>query len=357
MTGMREPQLEQRLASNIRPDRISWKVRLGAYVEACRLDLIFYSGLVGLVGAVLASDHWEVLRLVGVWAAPTLGWIAAMYGGDYFDRKLDAIAKPHRPIPSGRMTAAEAFGGMVLGIALGTVIAVVLNPWNLIVVVITAFFGISYSRWFKARGIWGNVFRGGVTAGAFTLGIMSTGQPVPLELLPLALVFWLHDSGSNIIGTICDREGDRQGGYQTIPVKYGDGVALRILLVFDALWVALALGYPWLLAGRFAIAPYLAFLSVALLAGLVTLAMLYRAPRPISRFTALAAHEVLVVGRLVLAAAFVAAAGSTWLALILLVPSVTGTVAASGFLMRPRYEPRRKRWYQREVEDPRRAVN
>jgi len=31
-------------------------------------------------------------------AGPTPGRIAAMSGGDYFDRKLDAAAKPHRPI-------------------------------------------------------------------------------------------------------------------------------------------------------------------------------------------------------------------------------------------------------------------
>ncbi len=320
------------------------KKRVIAHIETCRPDLIFYAGLVSLAGALLASDHWTAWRLVGAWAAPTVGWFAAMYGGDYFDRDLDAIAKSQRPIPSGRMRPKEALAGMVANIVLGAVIVTILNPLGLIIVVMAALIGVSYSKFFKARGIYGNIARGAITALAFIMGTMASSPRPPLYLLPLSLVFWLHDSGSNVVGAICDAEGDRKGGYLTFPVRHGDDVALRALIGFDALCLGLAIGYPFVLSARFNLAIYGSFLAVATSLGVVTLVLLTRAPRPIPRLDALRAHEVLVVERLVLAAAFIAAVTSAWLGVALVVPSAAATLLASIVIMRPSYEPNRLRW-------------
>ncbi len=316
-----------------------------AHVEAWRPDLSTYAGLVSLAGAVLAVEGAPTWRLFGAWLSPTLGWVAAMYGGDYFDRHLDAVSKPHRPIPSGRMRAGEALAGMIICIGLGLIVAVVLNPLNLLVVAATTVLGVSYSKYLKARGIWGNLIRGGVTAMAFLLGILSVQATPPLILLPIAMVFWLHDSGSNVVGAICDQEGDRKGGYRTFPVRHGDTAALWLLGAFDIGWLALAVGYPLTLA-RFDELAYLPFLVVATALGLTTVVMLLRAPRPIPRLSALRAHEYLVVGRLALAAAFIAGAASVWLAMALLLPSAAATLLASLKMMRRRYEPTRTRAVQ-----------
>jgi 4-hydroxybenzoate polyprenyltransferase/geranylgeranylglycerol-phosphate geranylgeranyltransferase len=146
-----------------------------------------------------------------------------------------------------------------------------------------------------------------------------------------------------VVGAICDRDGDRAGGYRTVPVRYGDRVALWLLVAFDAGWVALAALYPTTAVHGFHTVPYLPFLAVALVMGTVTVVKLFRAPRPIPRLAALRAHEILVVERLVLAAGLVAAAASVVLALALLIPAAGATVAASVGLMRSRYEPTRAR--------------
>jgi 4-hydroxybenzoate polyprenyltransferase/geranylgeranylglycerol-phosphate geranylgeranyltransferase len=320
---------------------VRFKDRLVAHVEAWRPDLSTYAGLVSLAGAVLASADPPVWRLIGAWLAPTLGWVAAMYGGDYFDRDLDAVSKPHRPIPSGRMTAREALGGMITCICLGMVVAVVLNPLNLAVVAVTTVIGIAYSKYLKARGIWGNLIRGGVTAMAFVVGTLAVQSTPPLALLPIALVFWLHDSGSNVVGAICDQDGDRKGGYRTFPVRHGDRAALWLLIGFDVAWLALAVGYPLSMDQEFDLASYVPYLVVAVAFGLATVVLLLRAPKPIPRLSALRAHEYLVIGRLVLAAAFVAAAASPWLAAVLLLPAAAATLLSSLAMMRRRYEPSR----------------
>lgn len=325
----------------------SRSAKLMTYVDAARPDLATYAGLVSVGGALLAamlsSGHVGPLRLAGAWLAPTLGWVAAMYGGDYFDRKLDAIAKPHRPIPSGQMSARTAFCGMVACVALGAVIAGLLNPRNLVVVVITLALGVSYSKYLKARGIWGHLIRGGVTAMAFIMGTMSAVALPPARLLPLALVFWLHDSGSNVVGAICDRDGDRAGGYRTFPVKYGDAVALRLLLAFDVAWLGLAAAYPAAIVSGFLTTAYIPFLVVAAALGSITVVILLRAPQPIPRLVALRSHEYLVVGRLVLAGGFIAGAGRPPLGLILAAAAVAVTLLSLAGMMRGRYEPRRRR--------------
>lgn len=317
--------------------------RLIAHVEIWRLDLFSYAGLVSVAGALLASDDRPLWRLVGAWLAPTLGWLAAMYGGDYFDRELDAVSKPQRPVPSGRVTAGEALGGMIACVLLGMVVAVILNPRSLAVVILALVLGVSYSKYFKAHGVWGNIVRGGVTAMSFVQGTLATSTHLTASLLPLALVFWLHDSGSNVLGAICDREGDREGGYRTFPVRHGDGPALWLMVGFDVLWFGLAASYPWLLDTRFDHASYAVFLVAAALMGAVPVVILFRSPRPIPRLTGLRAHEVLVIERLVLTSGLVAAAAGPLVAVALLVPSAAAWLVASVAVMRQSYEPTRRR--------------
>lgn len=333
--------------------------KLMTYIDTGRPDLATYAGLVSVGGALLtallAGGHPSPLRLAGAWVAPTLGWIAAMYGGDYFDRDLDAVAKPHRPIPSGRISPRTAFGGMVLCVALGAVIAGLLNPRNLVIVAVTLALGVSYSKYLKARGIWGHLIRGGVTAMAFIMGTMSVAALPPARLLPLALVFWLHDSGSNVVGAICDRDGDRAGGYRTFPVSHGDAAALRLLYAFDLAWLGLAF-YPIAAVAGFRVAAYLPFLVLAAVFGGVTVVMLVRAPLPIPRLVALRAHEYLVIDRLVLAGGFIAGAGHLFLGLILAAAAVAITLLSLTGMMRGRYEPRRGR-LARAVPDQTRAVS
>jgi 4-hydroxybenzoate polyprenyltransferase len=58
-----------------------------------------------LAGTVLAGGSWQDRRLVGVLGAMSLLYVAGMYLNDYFDRAIDAVERPGRPIPSGQLSA------------------------------------------------------------------------------------------------------------------------------------------------------------------------------------------------------------------------------------------------------------
>lgn len=316
----------------------SRRVQLLAHVEACRPDTIFYAGAVGLSGAFLTRPDTVSPALVLAWLVPTLAWIASLYGGDYFDRELDALTKPHRPVPSGRIRPATARAMMVLLIGAAAVLAVLANPLTVLLAIPAAVFGIAYARWLKGKGLWGNASRGLPTALTVLFGSM-TMQPLPApELVVVSLMFWVHDSGSNLLGALCDRDGDRRGGYLTYPVRYGDGATVRGLICFYTGWVALALLCPLVLGDRVGPVAYYLPLAAAVALGAIALCGVVRAPRPIARAVCLRAHETVVVERIILGTFLIAAAGRPKPALLVGLPSILLTALARR-LMRRRYEP------------------
>jgi geranylgeranylglycerol-phosphate geranylgeranyltransferase len=309
--------------------------RIVAHLEMWRPYTLCYVGLVGLSGALLAAPGAPGIRLLGAWSAPTLGWLAGLYGGDYRDRHLDAIAKVHRPIPSGRVRPGVALGAMIFCVATGGAIALALNWRTVLLVVIALSGGIAYSAWLKGSGLAGNLVRGMLTASAFLFGTMTVVPWPPLRLLPVAALWLMQDSGSNLVGTLRDTVGDRSGGYRTLVVQRGERAALACIAVLYGLAAGLAV---WALvtlpsSGRW-VAVALAALALAL--ACTAAVTLVGAEQPIARRTALRAHELLVIERVILAGAMVALAAQQ-LAL-LLTGVLVAITAVSQRMMRERYE-------------------
>ncbi|MGW5699506.1 UbiA family prenyltransferase, partial [Streptomyces asiaticus] len=197
------------------------RTALLAHLQTWRPYTLWYPGLVGLAGATLAGAHPTTGQLMVAWAAPTLGWVAGHYLGDYYDRDLDALSKPQRPIPSGRLsprTAVAAGVGCIVAVA---ALALWAN-WRAVAVAAAAMAGIvAYSRVLKGRGLPGNLIRGVLTALTVLFGAMAVQPWPPWRALPFALVFLAHDTASNLVGTLRDVDGDREGGYATVPVRRG----------------------------------------------------------------------------------------------------------------------------------------
>lgn len=282
-----------------------------AHLETWRPYTLSYVGLVGLAGAALAAPRPTIWQLLGAWAAPTLGWLAGLYGGDYFDRELDAVAKPHRPIPSGRLKPRTAVVAMAVCVAGGGLIALLANWRSLVLVGVALALGIAYSTVFKARGLPGNLMRGSLTGFAFVFGAMATVSRPGAWVLVGAAVFWLHDAGSNLVGTLRDIDGDRRGGYRTLAVRRGVGIAVACVAALDVSWVGLAVALPFLVPGPAHLAAYVPLLAVAVGLAIAAVAYLLHAPRPLPPRSGLRAHELLVLERVLLAGAILSL-GANW---------------------------------------------
>ncbi|MEU8268156.1 UbiA family prenyltransferase [Sphaerisporangium sp. NPDC049002] len=318
------------------------RTRLLAHVQTWRPYTMLYIGLVGLAGGLLNDPRASGWALAGAWAVPTLGWIGGHYGGDYFDRRLDAVAKPHRPIPSGRMPARDGLAGLVACTAGGAVAALLLNWRTLLLVAAALAAGLGYSAVLKARGLSGNLVRGSLTAFALLFGAMATAPYPAPYVLPVAAVFLLHDMQSNLVGTLRDIGGDRDAGYETFPVRRGARPAVRVVVAVSVAWVALAAAVPALSpsspegdAARWA--AYWPVLGACVLLAAAAIGLLARAAEPMPPPVALRAHAVLVVERVALAGAFVGLAAGPVVMLAATLPALLATIVLQAG-MRTRYE-------------------
>ncbi|MGW4128586.1 UbiA family prenyltransferase [Amycolatopsis japonica] len=298
--------------------------RLFAHAQTWRPYTMFYPGLVGLAGALLAGHTMTFDgQLAVAWLAPTLGWIGSHYGGDYFDRRLDAIAKPQRPIPSGRLPARHAVVGFGLCAGGGIVAALLVNWRTALVIVPAVAASIGYSVVFKGRGLSGNLVRGLLTGLAVLFGAMTTVPYPPLSVLPVAVVFVLHDAMSNLVGTLRDIDGDRAAGYNTFAVRHNGRSTASLIRVLAGVTMGTAV-VSASLAGLLTTDFFLLFFSALVLVGLALATVGAAGPR-MSQRRALRAHALLVVERIVLAGAYGALAAGIVPALIIVLPAVAAT--------------------------------
>lgn len=311
------------------------RTKLMAHIEMMRPYTLFYSGTLGFAAALFLSEG-EAAAWRGALAflVPTLGWLAGLYAGDYYDRHLDAVSKPHRPVPSGRVGAREAFGFMVGYITAGYALALVLSPLALLVAVLTTVFGIAYSKTFKRHAILGNLDRG--LLACFT--VLFAGAAVhSLEVGPLLLlfgIFFFHDSTSNLIGAMRDLEGDREAGYRTVPVVYGLSRSVGIAGILTVSWMAFAA--PLFIHYRDH-EPAVALFAMSFLMTVLVYTVLFGSREGLSRRQALGAHKLVVIERLILGAAVAAIYGPPLTVLTLMILTLAATLISQA-LLRNRYE-------------------
>ena len=144
--------------------KLNLKDKLFAHLETWRPYTVIWCGLVSLAGACISFGDFPSLTIAALaFFIPMMGWTAALYLSDYLDRNLDAIQKPHRPIPSGRIKPKEAIVvGGIFAIT-GFFLSFLLSINNVILVFVVALLVLSYAKISKSRDILGNINRGFVT--------------------------------------------------------------------------------------------------------------------------------------------------------------------------------------------------
>ena len=315
------------------------RTKLFAHLETMRPYTVLWCGLVSLVGAcvtVRALPSMPITLLV--FFIPMMGWIAGLYLSDYLDRNLDVIQKPHRPIPSGRIRPNEAiFIGAIYAFT-GFFLTFFLPLYNTVLVFLVALLVFLYTYISKSHGLSGNVNRGLVTVAAYFFGVFATNtslSSIPPYVWLLSIVFLLHDTNSNLVGAIRDIDGDRKGGYRTIPVVYGVKISVFLSLILTAIWLPASLILPM----------YYHFLSIhfylIMIIDVTILFFLYlylvRSFTSYSREKGLRFHEFFVIERITLASAFLFGTADIAIALCIYLLSLLVT-SGSQYLLRKRYE-------------------
>jgi len=206
--------------------------------------------------------------LVGMILAGPLVCAMSQAVNDWYDRHVDAINEPQRPIPSGRIPG--RWGLYIAGVwtVLSLLVAWTLGAWVLIATVVGILLAWAYSAppfRLKSNGWWGNAACGfsyeslaWITGAAVMLG----GALPPARILLLAV---LYGAGAHGIMTLNDFKaikGDREMGINSLPVLLGPDRAGRVACAFMAApqFIVIALLMSW---GRFVEAGVVALLLIA----------------------------------------------------------------------------------------------
>jgi chlorophyll synthase len=232
----------------------------------------FMCGVVS--SGVPIADRWPFL-IAGVLLTGPLVCGTSQAVNDWFDRHVDAINQPERPIPSGRIGGRWGLWIAVTGTLLSLLVAWLTGPWVFGVTCLGLLCAWGYSAppfRFKVSGIWGPA----VVALTYEGLTWFTGASVMAGALPTAhviIILALYSFGAHGIMTLNDFkavDGDRATGLRSLPVVLGVGPAARLACVVMAApqIVVVALLVEWghrldagivalLLAGQLALMPRL----------------------------------------------------------------------------------------------------
>jgi geranylgeranylglycerol-phosphate geranylgeranyltransferase len=230
--------------------------KLGGYLRLMRPINCLMMGIAVIVGAALASPH----DLGAYWQNLVFGFItgfaltaASMVINDYYDREIDAVNEPNRPIPSGLIRPEEALVFTFVLTAIGLIAAFLTNTTSALTTslcFITAttswMISVAYATVGKRTGLLGNFLVSTCVAIPFIYGSLAVTSTVELNVLIFASTAFLSNTGREITKGIVDAQGDRTRNIQTLAVCYGEKNAAIAATIFYLLAVLLS-PIPWLL--------------------------------------------------------------------------------------------------------------
>jgi len=229
-------------------------------LELIRPHNCLLAGLAVLVGAIVSAGGSPppLVALAFLVAAVVCGGGNAI--NDYFDREVDAINRPGRPIPSGRLSASNALIIACFMLAGGALLATAINPACFALAAFNSFLLILYTSKLKRRGLVGNLAIGYLVGSTFLFGGLAVGPLGAVGIL--ASMAALSTVGRELIKDVEDMPGDREMGLRTLPLTHGVHVATWLGVLFIAAAIALS-PLPWwlgLLRGAY-LAPVLAAIT------------------------------------------------------------------------------------------------
>ncbi len=215
-----------------------------AFLSIIRPQNCIIGGFTVIAGIAMAYRMAQVgsgitdFLLLFIYGYITYFFVAA--GGnvvnDIFDIEIDKINRPHRALPSGRMTIKQAWAYVVLLSMTGLLFAILTGLYSALIVFCFLVIGYLYAAKVKTLGLAGNFmvafsFAFGILYGAFAFG-ETIGLPLTSAiLLPHWLFFFtafLILQARETIKGAEDVEGDRARDVRTIARIYGYNVAAAV---------------------------------------------------------------------------------------------------------------------------------
>lgn len=195
------------------------------------------------------ATSWPFIVLGIVLAGPLVCGMSQAIN-DWYDRHVDAINEPDRPIPSGRIPGQWGLYIAIIWTGLSLAVATLLGAWVVVATIVGLVLAWAYSAppfRLKENGWWGNAAVGFSYEGLAWF----TGAAAVLTAFPdsrIVMLAVLYSIGAHGIMTLNDFkavEGDRQMGVRSLPVQLGETGAARLACLVMAVPQLVVIGLLW----------------------------------------------------------------------------------------------------------------
>jgi chlorophyll synthase len=191
------------------------------------------------------QDRWPTV-IAGILLVGPLVCATSQAVNDWFDRHVDAINEPNRPIPSGRIPGRWGLSIALIWTALSLAVASQLGIWGLGASVFGLTLAWAYSAppiRLKRNGWWGNSAVGLCYEGLpwFTAAAIMTGGAPDWRIVLVALIYSIGAHGIMTLNDFKSIEGDRRMGIASLPVRLGPRSAALLACITMALAQAIVI--------------------------------------------------------------------------------------------------------------------
>jgi len=156
---------------------------------------------------------------------------------DFFDRNIDKINRPERPIPRGIISPLEAKRYAFLLFTGGIVISICIkNPWMISLALGNSVLLYLYAYKGKRMGFFGNILVAFVTGSTFIYGGLANNNiRNALFVFGCALFYTVI---RELVKDLEDVDGDKKIDAQTVPIVFGEKITLALAFLS---WVFLTI--------------------------------------------------------------------------------------------------------------------
>lgn len=248
-----------RSALAVRPTRVPALADVIALLKPITWFPPMWAFLCGAVSSgVSLSEHWVLVAFGLLLTGPSVCG-ASQAANDWFDRHVDAINEPQRPIPSGRVPGRWGLFVAIAGAVWSLMLAAAVSAPALVATLLALASGWAYSAppfRLKTSGWWGP----GLVALSYEglswytgAALLGGGWP-RAEIVTVLLLYSLGAHGIMTLNDFKALAGDRIMGVDSLPVTLGPARAARLACIVMAapqVAVAVLLGRwgVWLAAG------------------------------------------------------------------------------------------------------------
>ena len=203
------------------------------YLEIIRPLNSVMVGTAIIIGAIITGGVNVLDNMITIFYSFLTGFTltgASMTINDYYDRDIDTINEPKRPIPSGRISPKNAVLYSTILSIIGLVSSWQISMGAFTIAILAWGIMMTYSMWGKKTGFPGNLMVSTCISLPFIYGGLISGKI--WTSISFSILAFLSNTGREITKGIVDIKGDKEVGIKTIAVTKGASSAAKIATLF-----------------------------------------------------------------------------------------------------------------------------